>query len=588
MILSAIRLEGYRNFKKTKINLNKKSLIIGANDVGKTNLLWAIRLLLDRGLSDYDIEPSDSDFYAFEETNEFVISLHFEDVIEDCVTSKLKGTISDDNKLVLAYKAYRNKATNQKSYKIFAGTSLKTLQEIEDRYYRKVLNVKYIGSRRDLHNYINREKSYLFQLAKESRDEEQSTNDDTLYAKIQDDLKKVDEKIPALNFISTATDTINIELSKLSLHHNKQKVVFDASSSNVENFINSVSIAAKSNEQSVLIGGDGRLNQIYLALWASRNNLTQESIKEVTIFCIEEPEAHLHPHQQRKLADYLNQSIQGQVLLTSHSPQIASEFSPNSIVRLLNDKCETRAASSGCSKIIDEAFKDFGYRLSIIPAEAFFSDVILLIEGPSEELFYKTLAKQLEIDLDRLNISILMVDGVGFSTFIKILNSLEIAWILRTDFDISKIPNKDEYRFAGIQRCVGFYRNFFEKNDKTEKVLIENEKHLKGFLSKIPEEINIESAKLVRTELEHYGMYLSDIDLENDILNSALKEDILKYFSGLDNSKIIKAMQKRKASFMYNFLKNNKNCLSKLSTDSIAKPLFNCKTIIEKIQNETD
>src|SRR5690606_28751209 len=134
---------GFRNFKKAKINIAKKSLIIGANDVGKTNLLWAIRLLLDRSLSDYDLEPKDTDFYCFEETNELTIQLHFEDVKEDCVVSKLKGKIGGDNKLILAYKAYRDKTTKAKTYQLFAGPTTDLLEEIEDRYYRKVLNVKY-------------------------------------------------------------------------------------------------------------------------------------------------------------------------------------------------------------------------------------------------------------------------------------------------------------------------------------------------------------------------------------------------------------------------------------------------------------
>ncbi|RXK60046.1 DUF2813 domain-containing protein [Lacibacter luteus] len=586
MILSKVKLVGYRNFKNATIRLNKKSLIIGANDVGKTNLLWALRLLLDRGLSDYDIEPTDSDFYAFEETNEFSITVYFEEVDDDCVVSKLKGRISDDKKLVLSYQAYRDKASGSKTYKLFAGTSSKTLEEIEDRYYRKVLNLKYISSRRDFHNYINREKSYLFQLAKENRTEKETSDDDKLYAEIQTDLKAVDDKIPKLNFISSATSTINEELLKLSLHHTKQKIVFDASISNADKFIKNVSIASKSNEQSVLIGGDGRLNQIYLALWASRNELTEESLKEVTIFCIEEPEAHLHPHQQRKLADYLNQSLKGQVLLTSHSPQIASEFSPNSIVRLVNDKGATRAASNGCSKIIDEAFKDFGYRLSIIPAEAFFSDVVLLIEGPSEELFYKTLSKKLNIDLDRLNISILMVDGIGFSTFIQILNSLEIEWVLRTDNDIFKIPKKEEWRYAGIQRCIGFYREHFTKDDDTESILAEHEANLTGFPTNMPAEINKNSASIIIEDLASYNMYLSKTDLENDLFNTVLKEDIKKYFNDLDESEIIDAMQKRKASFMYAFLQDNKDSLAKLAEDPISEPLRSCKQIIDIIQNE--
>ncbi len=584
MILASIKLQGFRNFKKAKINLATKSLIIGANDVGKTNLLWAIRLLLDRSLSDYDIEPKDTDFYAFEETNMFTIQLHFDDVREDCVVSKLKGKIGDDNKLVLAYQAFRDKTTKVKTYKLFAGPTKDLLEEIEDRYYRKVLNVKYISSRRDLHNYINREKGYLFQIAKENREKDAVTQDEKLYSEIQSQLKNVDEKIPKLNFISSATNTINDELSKLSLHHTKQKIVFDASSSNVDNFINSVSIASKSNEQSVLIGGDGRLNQIYLALWASRNELTKDSLKEVTIFCIEEPEAHLHPHQQRKLADYLNSSIKGQVLLTSHSPQIASEFSPNSLVRLFNKNGETKAASNGCSEIIDKAFKDFGYRLSIIPAEAFFSDVVFLVEGISEELFYKTLSTQLKVDLDRLNISILMVDGVGFSTFIKILNSLNIEWVLRTDNDIFKIPKKEEYRFAGIQRCISICRDYFQKDETTDKLLEENENNLQGFANPNPAEINTKSASIIIKDLERYKIYLSDKDLENDLFNTKIKDDLKNHFSEIDEADIISEMQKRKASFMYDFLRSNKESLAKLADDKIAMPLLKCKEIIEEMQ----
>ncbi len=586
MILATVKLQGFRNFKKAKINLAKKSLIIGANDVGKTNLLWAVRLLLDRSLSDYDIEPKDTDFYAFEETNSFTIQLHFDDVTEDCVVSKLKGKIGDDNKLVLSYKAFRDKITKVKTYQLFAGPTADLLEEIEDRYYRKVLNVKYISSRRDLHNYINREKGYLFQIAKENREEDEIAQDEKLYSEIQSQLKNVDEKIPKLNFISSATNTINEELSKLSLHHTKQKIVFDATSSNVDNFINSVSIASKSNEQSVLIGGDGRLNQIYLALWASRNELTKDSLKEVTIFCIEEPEAHLHPHQQRKLADYLNTSIKGQVLLTSHSPQIASEFSPNSIVRLFNKKGETKAASNGCSEIIDTAFKDFGYRLSIIPAEAFFSDVVFLVEGISEELFYKTLSTQLKLDLDRLNISILMVDGVGFSTFIRILNSLNIEWVMRTDNDIFKVPKKVEYRFAGIQRCIDIYREHFKEDADTEGILSSNEINLKGFTTETPEEVNTKSALLITKDLELYKMYLSKKDLENDLFNTDIKEDLKKHFADFDETEIVFEMQKRKASFMYDFLRNNKECLAKLAKDPIAKPLIKCQEIIEEIQKK--
>jgi len=583
MKLSQVQLKGFRNFKEATVNFNEKSLIIGANDVGKTNLIWALRLVLDRSLSELDLEPKDSDFFAYEETNKLEIIIKFENVIEDCVVSKLKGKISDKDELYLAYKAFREKDSGAKSYYIYAGHALDSMEEIEERYYRKVLHLRYISSKRDFRQYINKEKKNLFQIAKKNRSSEQIEADDKLYTQIKTCLEVVDSMVPKLNYINSATKSINEELEKLSVHHRKQNITFDANSSDTDTFINDVKITSKSGDKSLVIGGDGRLNQIYLSLWAAKNEISEENIREVTLICVEEPEAHLHPHQQRKLAEYLNLTINGQVFITSHSPQIACEFNPNSIIRLLERDLSTVAASNGCSKIIDDAFNDFGYRLSIIPAEAFFADVVLLVEGPSEELFYKTLAKQLNIDLDRLNISVLSVAGVGFDTYINILNSLGIKWVLRTDNDISKIPYKEEYSFVGIVRGMSIWKKTFGPDKNIEETL----KALR-FTTNPPLPENIATANSIKEWLEPWGIYIGVNDLENDLFYSEIKEIIKSYFPELDDQSIVIRMQDRKAKFMYSFLKDQKASLGFLRNNQIAKPLFFCKNLIEAQTNGTN
>ncbi|TOA80635.1 hypothetical protein CGK18_23600, partial [Vibrio parahaemolyticus] len=85
---------------------------------------------------------------------------------------------------------------------------------------------------------------------------------------------------------------------------------------------------------------------------------------------------------------YLIEELPGQTIISSHSPQITVNFSPDSIIRLLHQDSSTVAASEGCSDCIESGWEDMSYRMSILPAEAFFSDGIFLVEGPSEMLFY--------------------------------------------------------------------------------------------------------------------------------------------------------------------------------------------------------
>lgn len=579
MRLKTLYIKGFRNFKEAAINFNNQSLIIGANDVGKTNLLYALRILLDRGFSDLDLELKESDFYAYEETNEVIITAFFDDIKEDCILSKMKGDISGDGNLVIKYLA-----TKGEDYKFFCGKSDadEDLHEYAIPYYRKVLNIKYINSKRDFWGYINKTKNILLQQAKEDRSAETIDMDDALYKQISDKLKEVDSQIPELSYVKNATEQINEELNKLAIHNQEQKVVFDTASTDTDSVINKISITSKHGDKKLLIGGEGRLNQIYLSLWASQNRISEYS-NEVSILCVEEPEAYLHPHQQRELARYLCQVLKGQVILTSHSPYIVCEFSPNSIMRLYKDDQETKVASDGCSSVIEEGFDGFGYRMSVIPAEAFFADCVILVEGQSELIFYKTLAKQIGIDLDRLNISILSVEGVGFYTYAKILGALGIYWVARTDNDIFKIQHQDAYRFAGIERGLELAKQSCDLEETDEKVIDAYSCKIHGFVDKIsiPSKV-LEAADKLRDVLANYDIFIADVDFETDLCNGPLKDALKEYYGDLlSDSSLIKKMKSHKAINIYDFLKNHKERLEALADDYVAKPLLSAKNYIE-------
>ncbi|MQN89659.1 AAA family ATPase [Prevotella copri] len=583
MRLKTLYVKGFRNFKEVTVNLNEHSLMIGANDVGKTNLIYALRILLDRSLSDYDYELAESDFFAYEDTNEIIIRAYFDEITEGCLLARLPGKISDDGKLVLQYTAAIDNGKVEYQFYCGKSDSEDDLKEIDSPFYRKYLNLKYISSRREFWSYINKTKKELLLQAKGNRSTDIIEADDTLYSEIEQKLQEVDSKIPQLSYVKNATEQLNKELDKLSIHNREQQIVFDTASTDVDRVIQNVSMTSKYGDKKLIIGGEGRINQIYLSLWASQNQLTEFS-NEVSIICIEEPEAYLHPHQQREVATYLGRILQGQVILSSHSPYIVSEFSPNSIIRLYKQNThDTSVASDGCSKVIGEGIEDFGYRMSVIPAEAFFSDCVILVEGPSEMVFYKTLAKQIGIELDRLNISVLSVDGVSFPTYMKILNAMQIYWISRTDNDIMKVPRKEEYRYAGIERCISFLLNYCN-HSTTDKTTIE--KHKAKLRFKNRDDISTDTQDTVMNIakiLENYDILLAKEGLEEDLYNSPLQDDLKEFYGKeLSRDEIIAKMKDRKAINIYEFLKKKKSCLVKLKEDALALPLIKAKKHIEK------
>jgi len=57
-----IHIENFRNFRFADFRLSENQVIIGENAVGKSNLLYAIQLILDPTFSDKDRMLEESDF----------------------------------------------------------------------------------------------------------------------------------------------------------------------------------------------------------------------------------------------------------------------------------------------------------------------------------------------------------------------------------------------------------------------------------------------------------------------------------------------------------------------------------------------
>lgn len=564
MEISKVDLIGFRNFRDASINFRTNNLLIGSNDVGKSNLLHALRILLDKSLSEVDIEPTETDFHTSrtKSSKEIVITIHFKNVVEDAVLSVLKGAVSDEAECVFQYKAH----LADLSYQLFVGHSTDDLEEVPSRFYLRYVNLNYMESQRDLEKYISKEKRKLLKTSFSSLSEQQLEEDKDLLDEIGEDLLTLNDKVSQLIYVDQATSEVNHELKKLSNQHHSYNVQLDTGAIQVSDFVDKLKLGASTDGSAVTLGGDGRNNQILLALWKAKSIREHALDHEVIFYVVEEPEAHLHPHQQGRMTNYLINELPGQTIISSHSPRIAANFKPDSVIRLLSKDNTTVAANGGCSDCIEQGFEDMSYRMSIIPAETFFSSGVLLVEGPSEELFYRALAQSLDIDLDFLNLSILCVNGISFKVYAKILDALEIPWVVRTDNDVSKVPKRDQWQYAGMNRCLALVgTDPLEHSDEevtATDTLLEN-----GLWQQVSKYV------------EKDDIFLARIDLETDLVEE-LNEKVLPVLGKKTNQSAIQYLQERKALHMRELLKEIPKDLKSISMGRLAKPLHALKNLV--------
>lgn len=585
MKIANVYIENYRNFKNASINFNKETLIIGPNDVGKTNLIRAMRLILDKSLSQIDIEPQEDDFNIFTESDMFKIQIKFDgydETKDEAIRGYLGKFFSQDDTLVITYIGYKNR---EEEYKIYLGEDEEE-GEATSRYYLKYLNMVYLDSTRNLTAYLKKSKDRLVRRYKENRTDDEINEDNEKATEIDKNRIKINNIIDSISYVEKSTNVIKNHLEDISIHNSNNEIKLRSYNGN-QDLTKNLELVALSNGKSVEVGGDGRNNQIYLTMWMEEINYICEDKNQTTIFVIEEPEAHLHPTLQSMTLRKILQLINNQIIITTHSQQVALEFKPNSIIRLYyNSNFETEIAKNGCSKEIEVNTLNFAYRNNIINGEMFFADIVFLVEGISEKLLYKEISKQFKIEIEKYNIVILSVDGVGFEVYTEILNSLGIPFVIRTDNDIMKKKN-GKYYCSGMLRLTKLFNKYYGEIDEVLKDM--TNKKLNS------EEIKIWNER--KQLLENKGLFLANVDLEEDLvavdkenrINAIVKELESEEYS---KEEIIDYLKKSKGNNMYAILSKGIN-LDFIQKTDIEKPIKKCMEIYtnnmkEKNENESE
>lgn len=204
MRISSLHIKGFRNFADVKINLDEKTLIVGGNNTGKTNMLFALRILFDPSLSSRDLELDTSDFNVQSKADAIEITARLDEVIEDCLLSAFKDWVSDDYAVYIRYSLKKGE-----DYTFWVGRRLDLLTNINSRTYIRFLSLEYIAGRRDLESFLRRQQKRLIEDSKDRRCPEEKASDDASVDSIQRQLEKMNSDIGKLNYVQKSLTTVN-------------------------------------------------------------------------------------------------------------------------------------------------------------------------------------------------------------------------------------------------------------------------------------------------------------------------------------------------------------------------------------------
>ena len=177
------------------------------------------------------------------------------------------------------------------------------------------------------------------------------------------------------------------------------------------------------------LGGEGKLGlgSNNLLFMACEFLLLAQEDEGSKLLLIEEPEAHLHAQRQLRTMKFLQDQAEEkgiQIIVTTHSPNLASAIALNNIVMI--DNRHAYSMAEGQTKLESSDYRFLQRFLDVTKANLFFARGVVIVEGDAENTLLPTLARLLGRDFTEHGVSIVNVGGVGLRRYARIFQRKDV------------------------------------------------------------------------------------------------------------------------------------------------------------------
>lgn len=527
--LNQVQIQNFRSIKNANLLLNSFSVMFGMNDSGKSNFILALRLAF--GNANIDAK----DVFCSPETpysTDHKVSIDLKFVPVDASGQQI-STFNDlwglhlgsnvmtdaDDKEFFAFRTEFIYDDEREEYtrdrKVISEWNNTTIRVGESLRYKTLSTFEFIflDAQRDIALDL-RDKASLWsrQIAKLKLSPNAKTE-------IESSLGVLSEKImsesPFLQQVSldltSATNTRNstVEISPVTRSVDELYKGMD------------IYIAQKAAASFPIsnLGLGTRSRAVFSALKTIINKKLNDA-RDTPYFCMiafEEPEAHIHPHSQCQLVKEFS-SIEGQRIITTHSPYILSTTNISDLVYVALRNAETMFAPLSILNLGAEALRHINRFVMNTRGELLFSNIAVLAEGETEEQALQVFFREyFEADPYELGVSIVGVGGKNYLPFLRMLEIIGAKWYIFSDGESAAISDLQsaikQLKELPTKPDLSQYSNIIvlENSNDYEKYLLDA-----GYADEIIAAINeCEDTSLEDYQLPYFDYYMQEHDGES-------------------------------------------------------------------------